>query len=133
MFEELAAGSTGAGPNGEVIATTRSLAEPLGLSKDTVARALTKLRHAGLIEVNRKARQDRTSAGASTAGRYRIVLPGSVGLLDNPPAQRIDPALVASRRPAAQQRRSVQLSLLNPAATTSLWCRVAMTGLGLRS
>ena len=101
VFEELVADSTGDPPNPDVAATTRSLAEALGLSKDTVARALTKLHPAGLVE----ARQDRTSLGAFTAGRYRIVVPGSVRVIDSAPD-----------RPAAAKRdRAVQLSLLDPA------------------
>lgn len=108
--------STGATPNAEVVATTRSPAQGLGLSKDTVARALAKLLRAGLIE----ARQDRTSAGAFTAGRYRVVVPRSVRLIDNRPAQPADATPASSQRPAGQRRRSVQLSLLDPAATTTL-------------
>jgi DNA-binding transcriptional ArsR family regulator len=115
VFEELAASSTRCPPLNEVVATTRSLAETLGLSKDTVARALSKLRRAGLIE----ARQDRTSAGAFTAGRYSVVLPACVHLTHNPPAQAADATPVASNR-TAEQQRSVQLSLLDPAAITTL-------------
>lgn len=69
VFEERAAGSNGAAPNGEVVATTRSLAEPLGLSKDTVARALTKLPVLGSSRrakaVRPRARSARAATGSS--------------------------------------------------------------------
>jgi DNA-binding transcriptional MocR family regulator len=54
--------------------SVRSLAAALGLSKDTVARAITRLRATGVVV----AMQSRASSGAFDAGVYRIVVPSDV-------------------------------------------------------
>jgi DNA-binding transcriptional MocR family regulator len=54
-----------------VDASVRSLASEVGLSKNTVARALGMLREAGLVTFT----QTRADDGAFSAGRYAIVLP----------------------------------------------------------
>jgi DNA-binding transcriptional MocR family regulator len=54
--------------------SVRSLAATLGLSKDTVARAITRLRATGVVV----AVQSRASSGAFDAGVYRIVVPSDV-------------------------------------------------------
>jgi DNA-binding transcriptional ArsR family regulator len=54
----------------------RSLAGSLGLAKDTVARALGRLRRAGLVT----AMQTRTVAGTFATGSYRLTVPDSITL-----------------------------------------------------
>jgi DNA-binding transcriptional MocR family regulator len=78
VLETMLAHSTGTPATCETAATTRTLAVELGLSKDTVARALGALRRDGLIEAS----QDRTAAGTFTSGRYRIVVPACITFLD---------------------------------------------------
>jgi hypothetical protein len=54
--------------------SVRALAASAGLAKDTVARALARLRHAGLAEPL----QARTTVGTFTAGSYRLDVPAFV-------------------------------------------------------
>jgi len=78
VFEELALSSDG--PLDACIASVsvRSLATRLGMSKDTVARALLRLRAAGLVS----AQQARNGAGTFAVGSYRLHLPTSVAFED---------------------------------------------------
>ncbi len=64
----------------EATTSVRALAARTGLAKDTVARALSRLRRAGLIT----ARQSRT-AGVFAAGSYRLLLPCGISV-DEPVA-----------------------------------------------
>ncbi len=57
-----------------VTASTRTLANDLGLSKDTCARALRTLRTAGLIEVD----STRTDHGRFGTIRYRLLAPSKL-------------------------------------------------------
>jgi DNA-binding transcriptional ArsR family regulator len=57
-----------------VDASARSLASEVGLSKNTVARALSVLRECGLVTFT----QTRGNDGAFSAGRYVIALPADV-------------------------------------------------------
>ena len=70
VLEELLVHSTGAGSR-EATASVRALAAALGVSKDTIARALARLRDAGIVT----ALQARSSTGTFRAGRYRIAVP----------------------------------------------------------
>ncbi len=82
VLEELLSRSVGVGPLCEATATTRLLAGGLGVSKDTVARALRRLRHAGVVV---DVVQDRTTAGEYGAGRYVIAVPVGITLPDPAP------------------------------------------------
>ena len=98
----------------------RSLASSLGLAKDTVTRAVGRLRDLGVIE----AAQARARSGVFDAGSYRLVVPAvclspvrpvaalrrSRPLL-SPPA--LAPRSSSAARPSPSARRSSgQLSLL---------------------
>ena len=63
------------GPAGRLVAevSIRSLAASLGLAKDTVTRAVRRLRDVGVIEVE----QRRSQRGVFQAGVYRIAVPTS--------------------------------------------------------
>ncbi len=103
VFEELLLVSTGPVDRCEAMVSVRSLATCTGLAKDTVARALRRLRGAGLIEVH----QSRT-AGVFSTGCYRLHLPVGVSVEDRScPA---GPALVA----ALSGSRLVQLASSPP-------------------
>lgn len=78
VFEELALRSVGARDACTASVSVRSLATRLGMSKDTVARAVVRLRAAGLVS----AQQARGSAGTFAVGSYRLHLPESVALDD---------------------------------------------------
>jgi DNA-binding transcriptional ArsR family regulator len=82
VFEELLLASTG--PSGDCHATVsvRTLAGELGLAKDTVARALARLRRAGLVI----ARQTRTDTGAFATGSYLLAVPSSIRFDDVTPS-----------------------------------------------
>ena len=78
VFEELVLSSVGARDACTASVSVRSLASRLGMSKDTVARAVVRLRAAGLVS----AHQARGSAGTFAVGSYRLHLPESVALDD---------------------------------------------------
>ena len=78
VFEELALNSRGPRDACTASVSVRSLAARLGMSKDTVARAVSRLRAAGLVS----ARQARGSTGTFAVGSYHLHLPESVGLDD---------------------------------------------------
>jgi DNA-binding transcriptional MocR family regulator len=110
ILEELLTRSIGAGPLCEATATTRSLAGGLGVSKDTVARALRRLRHAGVVV---DVVQHRTTAGAYGAGRYVIAVPAGIILPD--PATTAPPTPSGpATRPDAQRVASQLTFVLDP-------------------
>ena len=74
VFEELILASTGPTDRCTASVSVRSLAGQLCLSKDTVARALGRLRRAGLVT----ACQARSTAGIFTAGSYRITISDTI-------------------------------------------------------
>jgi DNA-binding IclR family transcriptional regulator len=76
VFEELLLASTGRTERCTASVSVRLLANQLGLSKDTVARALGRLRRAGLVT----AYQARSTAGIFTTGSYRLTIPDTIAI-----------------------------------------------------
>lgn len=70
--------------DGECIAceSVRALGASLGLSKDTVARAIRQLRGSGLVTVS----QRRTDVGTFESGSYAVALPDGVSLTSPAPS-----------------------------------------------
>jgi DNA-binding transcriptional ArsR family regulator len=101
VLEELLSASHGDAGDCHSTATVRSLAADLGLSKDTVARALARLRAAGIVI----AEQDRAPAGTFAAGRYRICVPDAIALVQP------EPPTPAATRPRAARPTGSQLAL----------------------
>ena len=102
VLEELLAGSTGPSSHCRSSTTVRSLAAAIGMSKDTVARAVKRLTAAGIVV----AEQTRTPAGAFGRGTYRIVVPTGIRFDDQREPQ---PCSSSPRR--ATRTRAVQLAL----------------------
>src|SRR6478752_9366098 len=73
VFEELLLAATPDGDSWQASVSVRVLAERTGLSKDTVARAVARLRRAGLVTL----RQTRT-AGVFAAGVYELTIPNGI-------------------------------------------------------
>ncbi len=101
VFEELLLVSTASAGERQASVSVRSLATRLGLAKDTVARALTRLRRAGLVTPI----QSRTSAGVFAAGSYLLTIPDSIAF------QAVSPLTRASTRSRSRQPRGSQLAL----------------------
>ena len=92
VLEELLLRSTGPAEACVAQVSVRALAASLGLSKDTVGRAIRRLRYAGLVTVA----QQRTVAGIFDTGTYRIAVPDCVTLnaptpSTRPPRARVEP------------------------------------------
>ena len=100
VMEELLMRSTGPADACIASVSVRGLAASLGLAKDTVGRAIRRLRDAGLVTVA----QLRTVAGSFDTGTYLIAVPDCITL--NAPTQ-------SSPRPRArvERRHFSQLSL----------------------
>ena len=101
VLEELISSSTQDGVGCHSTATVRSLATDLGLSKDTVARALTRLSAAGIVV----AKQGRAPAGTFGPGGYRVTIPAGITLVQPEPST---PTLA---RPRAARVTGSQLAL----------------------
>ena len=101
VFEELLLVSTSTSHGRQASMSMRSLAQRLGLAKDTVARELTRLRRAGLVTPI----QSRTSAGVFAAGSYLLTIPDSIAI------QAVSPLTRASTRSRSPQPRGSQLAL----------------------
>ncbi|MFN3258200.1 MAG: winged helix-turn-helix transcriptional regulator [Ilumatobacter sp.] len=71
VLEEMMQRSTGDGDHLVAQVSIRSLASSLGLAKDTVARAVRRLRDLGVIE----AEQRRSDSGVFQTGSYRLDVP----------------------------------------------------------
>ena len=71
VLEEMMQRSTGDGDHVVAEVSIRSLASSLGLAKDTVARAVRRLRDLGLIQ----AEQCRSDSGVFQTGSYRLDVP----------------------------------------------------------
>jgi DNA-binding transcriptional ArsR family regulator len=100
VFEELLLVSTGTGDGRVASVSIRTLAGRLGLAKDTVARALARLRRAGLVTAS----QSRTDTGAFATGSYILHIPASITLVDHGPT-------ASTTTPRPRSRRSHQLAL----------------------
>lgn len=87
VLEELLAQSCGPVERCVAATSVRSLAGDLGVSKDSVARALVRLREAGIVA----AEQSRASSGAFTAGAYRIAVPAGIALVEPPVPSTVRP------------------------------------------
>lgn len=113
VLEEMLELSQHAGSGRVAAVSVRSLAASLGVAKDTVHRAVTRLCDLGVIEPH----QARTASGSFSAGGYRLDVPAAcLSFFDDSPstpARRRPSARDASRRRAAAASRvSDQLSLL---------------------
>lgn len=110
VLEQLIARSHGFTGTCVATATVRSLAVELGVSKDTAARAVGRLRATGLVAVE----QARESTGTFATGSYRIDVPSCFVLDDNAPTT--DVTATPSRRPsrtASRPSAPAQLSLID--------------------
>ena len=101
VLEELLSASQGDADDCHSSASVRSLADDLGVSKDTVARALTRLGAAGIVV----AEQDRAPAGTFATGRYRISVPDGIALA------KPEPSAPVATRPRAARPTGSQLAL----------------------
>jgi DNA-binding transcriptional ArsR family regulator len=113
VLEQLLFESTGSGDVCEASVSVRSLATQLGLSKDTVARALSRLRRAGLVD----GFQSRSVTGVYATGRYALTIPTSIMVDDRtPPAPPTTPSSTTSTatrapHPTCTTATTSQLSL----------------------
>lgn len=117
VFEELLLASTGPETGCGASVSVRSLAASLGLAKDTVARALVRLRAAGLVAVT----QSRSTGGVFAAANYELQIPTGIILNDcatptPDTAQSTGDTTSTARRTAPGRRRraddGAQLTLL---------------------
>ena len=97
VFEELLLASSGSSP---CVASVRTLACSLGLSKDTVARAQVRLRRAGLVS----AFQTRTTTGLYATGTYRLTIPESISIT----TRRSTPRSSSARSDGAQLELAIE-------------------------
>jgi DNA-binding transcriptional regulator YhcF (GntR family) len=74
VFEELLCSSAATDHERHASVPIRALAVRLGLAKDTVARAINRLKRAGLVTATRP----RTSTGMFTAATYTMTIPDSI-------------------------------------------------------
>ena len=106
VLEEMMQRSTGDGDQVVAQASIRSLASSLGLAKDTVARAVRRLRDLGVIV----AVQPRSGSGVFEAGSYRLAVPVACMSVACPSQPSVSPSSVRS---SSARRSSGQLSLLS--------------------
>lgn len=106
VLEAMMQRSHGDGDHVVAQASIRSLASSVGLAKDTVNRAVRRLRDLGVIE----ALQARSEAGVFEAGSYRLAVPVACISVACPSQSSGAPS--AARRSSAR-RSSGQLSLLS--------------------
>jgi len=108
VFEQLLACSTGPVDDCRAEVSVRSMAAELGLSKDTVARALCRLRSVGLVAPS----QSRATSGVFAGGCYSIAVPAWIDFDDDihPAPIVADPRPVPKRLSASRQLGS-QLAL----------------------
>jgi len=111
VLEEMLQRSTSDGDQIVAQVSIRSLGSSLGLAKDTVARAVRRLRELGTIE----AVQARATSGAFDAGSYRLTIPAVCLSLACPPQPPVpsSAARPSSSRSSSARRSSGQLSLLS--------------------
>lgn len=106
VLEELLAHTDGTDDGYEATASVRSLAAAVGLSKDTVARALVRLRGAGIVTAG----QSRASTGTFTAGTYRITVPSCITFCEPTATTDVAPR---QRRTSSRSPNAAQLSLID--------------------
>jgi DNA-binding transcriptional ArsR family regulator len=106
VFEELLLASTGPADACCSSVSVRSLAAQLGLAKDTVARALMRLRRAGLIT----SAQTRSATGTFASGSYQFTVPDAITLQHVTPSESPTPPR-SNRRTRASRATSSQLRL----------------------
>jgi hypothetical protein len=95
VFEELLLASTGPNETCHASVSIRTLAAQLGLAKDTVARALIRLRGTGLVSNC----QWRSKAGTFSTGNYQLTVPSSIVFEDH--SRVTSPT---TRRPSSRSR-----------------------------
>lgn len=101
VFEELLLAATTTGGAWQATLSVRVLAERTGMSKDTVARAVGRLRRAGLVTLHQ-----RRDAGLFAAGVYELTIPNGITIATKP-----NPS-VNQPRASRDQTSVTQLSLL---------------------
>jgi len=107
VFEQLLLESAGTDDVCEASVSVRSLAAQLGLAKDTVARALVRLRLAGLVDAS----QSRTATGVYYAtGCYTLTIPPSITVNDHTPPPSTTPTATRAPHPS-RSTATTQLSL----------------------
>ena len=109
VLEDMMQRSTGDGDHVVAQVSIRSLASSLGLAKDTVNRAVRRLRNLGVI----RAEQDRSDSGVFQTGSYRLDVP-TVCLT-------VDPSTTTHHRrphPTADHRTSNTPNTTDKANTT---------------
>ncbi len=113
VLEEMMQAATG--PTDRLVAevSIRSLAASIGASKDTVTRAVRRLRDLGVVE----AEQPRSESGSFRTGSYRLSVPGACLALETGslPTEVAPAARPSPSRRSASRRSSDQLSLLSEA------------------
>ncbi len=103
VLEELLVRSTGPADACVAKVSVRALAASLGLAKDTVGRAIRRLRYAGLVSVV----QQRTDAGIFDTGTYLIAVPDCITV--NAPTQPCRPPRArVERRPFSQLSLAIE-------------------------
>ena len=104
-----------AGPTDRLVAqvSIRTLAASVGASKDTVTRAVRRLRDLGVVD----AEQARSEAGSFRAGSYRLCVPAACLALEpgSLPAEAAPAARPSPSRRTSSRRSADQLSLLSEA------------------
>ena len=98
VLEEMVERSTGDGDHLTSQVSIRALASPLGLAKDTVARAVRRLRKIGLIDAD----QRRTTVGSFDTGSYRLPVPERCIAVVRIPQPVARASTGSARRPSGQ-------------------------------
>ena len=105
VLEEMMQRSTGDGDQVVAQVSIRSLASSLGLAKDTVNRAVRRLRYLGVLVAFRA----RSESGVFDAGSYRLAVPAACISVACPSQSSVAPP---AARPSSASRLSRHLSLL---------------------
>ena len=108
VLEEMMQRSTGDGDHVVAQVSIRSLTSSLSLAKDTVNRAVRRLRDLSVIV----AFQARSESGVFEAGSYRLAVPVACLSVACPSQPSVAPS---APRPSSARRSSGQLSLLSEA------------------
>jgi DNA-binding transcriptional ArsR family regulator len=105
VLEEVLLASVGPADRCRSSVSVRALAARLGLAKDTVAKALGRLRRAGMIT----ACQSRTTTGMFAAGSYQLSVPNTIAIVSDD-ATRSSASITTSGRNVSRPT-DTQLSL----------------------